>query len=69
MPRAKCPVCGARIEIGEDVEEGDIIECPGCGSKLVVSKKGRRISLEPLEEEGETEEESEENYLEEEEEY
>ena len=40
---AVCVVCDAEIEIPEGTEQGEIIECPECGSELEV------ISVEPIE--------------------
>lgn len=38
-----CIECEANIDIPEDTEEGEIIECPECGSELEV------ISIDPVE--------------------
>lgn len=66
----ECPVCGAPIELDEDeIEIGEQIECPECGALLEVKRRGKRIYLEPVEEEEWEEEESEEEEWEEEEEY
>ncbi|OYT32015.1 MAG: lysine biosynthesis protein [Thermofilum sp. ex4484_79] len=46
MPEAKCPVCGTPVKIDENYTSGDIIECPNCGTELVIVKKGRKIYLE-----------------------
>jgi len=35
---AECPECAATIEIGADVEEGEILVCPDCGVELEVLK-------------------------------
>ena len=40
--KPECPECGAIIEIPEDVEIGEIIECDDCGVELEV------LSLNPL---------------------
>ena len=58
MPKAKCPVCGTTIEIEEDYTPGDIIECPNCGTQLIIVRKGKKIYLDEFEEfeEEETEE-------------
>ena len=35
---ATCPECDAEIEIDEfDVDKGDLISCPDCGSNLEVT--------------------------------
>jgi len=40
---ATCPECDADIEVDEfDVERGDVVSCPECGSNLAVA------SLSPL---------------------
>jgi len=59
MPKRKilceCPICEAEIDLGRS-EEGEMLECPDCGSMLEV------VSLMPpvLEESPEEEEEEEE---------
>ena len=40
---SNCPVCDAEIEVAADAVEGELMECPDCGSELEV------VSLEPLE--------------------
>ena len=41
---ATCPECDAEIEVDEfDVDKGDLISCPDCGSNLEV------ISITPVE--------------------
>ena len=40
---AECPVCDAEVELGAATVEGELVECPDCGSELEV------VSLEPLE--------------------
>ena len=67
---ATCPECDAEIEIDEfDVDKGDQLSCPDCGSNLEVT------NLSPLEievaeelEDDDSEEESEEEEIDEEEE-
>jgi alpha-aminoadipate/glutamate carrier protein LysW len=39
---AECPVCDAEVELGDDTVEGELVECPDCGSELEVT------SLKPL---------------------
>ena len=35
---ATCPECDAEVEVEEyDVDKGDLLSCPECGSNLVVS--------------------------------
>ena len=43
---ATCPECDAEIEVDEfDVDKGDLISCPDCGSNLevtsIVSRRAR----------------------------
>jgi len=33
---AECPECAAEIELGADVEPGEIVVCPDCGVELEV---------------------------------
>ncbi|MGH7870324.1 MAG: lysine biosynthesis protein LysW [Candidatus Dormibacteraceae bacterium] len=41
---AQCPECEAAIDLEEDeVEEGQIVDCPECGVELEV------VSIDPLE--------------------
>jgi len=39
---AVCPECGATIELYEDMEAGELIECVNCGLEIEI------ISLDPL---------------------
>ena len=39
----ECIICGAEFNLPKDTEEGEIIECPECGSELEV------ISINPIE--------------------
>lgn len=39
----ECIVCGAQFELPADTEQGEIIECPECGSELEV------VSIDPIE--------------------
>ena len=34
---AECPECAARLELADDVEEGEIVTCPDCGVELEVT--------------------------------
>ncbi|MDE2660748.1 MAG: lysine biosynthesis protein LysW [Acidobacteriota bacterium] len=38
----KCPLCGAAVEISEDPVEGELLECPECGSELEI------LDLDPI---------------------
>ena len=38
----ECIECGAELELGGDVEVGEIIVCPDCGAELEI------MGLEPL---------------------
>ncbi len=51
--KAKCPVCGADVELPDDVMDGEIVECPSCGAQLEVKKSGDKIELKLAEEVGE----------------
>lgn len=33
---SECVECGADIELADDVEVGEIVDCPTCGSELEV---------------------------------
>ena len=48
-----CPDCGAKIDIPEDVEEGEIITCPCCGLEFIVKIEIDGYSLNQLVIEGE----------------
>ncbi len=43
MPSAKCPNCKERLHIKADTEQGSIIACDDCESKLEL------VGLDPLE--------------------
>ena len=48
---ATCPECDAEIEVDEfDVDKGDLISCPDCGSNLEVISTGP-VELEAADEE------------------
>ena len=49
---ATCPVCDGEVDLADDTVEGELLECPECGSELEVT------SVEPpgLSEAPETEE-------------
>jgi len=49
---AHCPECEATIELDEDTEIGEILECPDCGVELeVISLNPPGVDLAPEEEE------------------
>ena len=43
MPRGTCPECDADVQVDEDADKGDTIECEDCGTMLVV------VGLDPIE--------------------
>ena len=54
---ATCPECDAEIEVDEfDVDKGDLISCPDCGSNLEVTSI-TPVELEAVEEDDEDEDE------------
>jgi alpha-aminoadipate carrier protein LysW len=55
---ALCPECEASIDIGDEVEEGMIIECPECNARLEVVNTNP-LELDVLPEENEDEDEVE----------
>lgn len=58
---ATCPECEADIELDEyDVDKGDLINCPECGSNLeVVSVSPLELDVAPEEDEEDEDEELE----------
>jgi alpha-aminoadipate carrier protein LysW len=49
---ATCPECDAEIDLSDDVLEGEIIQCPECGTDLeVTSVDPPTLELAPEEEE------------------
>ncbi len=34
--KAECPICAAAIELSEDTVQGELLECPDCGTELEV---------------------------------
>jgi alpha-aminoadipate carrier protein LysW len=47
-----CPVCEGEVEIAEDVEESEIVECIECGTELeVLSLNPTRLVEAPEEDE------------------
>jgi alpha-aminoadipate carrier protein LysW len=48
----ECPVCAAEVELPEDTVQGELIECPDCGTELeVISVKPFKLQEAPSEEE------------------
>jgi len=43
MPRGICPECEAEVQVDEDTDKGDTVECPDCGTLLEV------VGLDPIE--------------------
>lgn len=43
---AKCPSCGAKVKLENDVVTGEIIECTSCGEELEVTVKEDTATLE-----------------------
>lgn len=43
MPRGPCPECDAEVQVDEDTDKGDIVECQECGAVLEV------VGLDPIE--------------------
>ena len=44
MPRGICPECEAEVQVDEDTDKGDVVQCPDCGSSLEVvvpAERGR----------------------------
>jgi len=53
---AICPECDAQIDVETDVEEGQTLDCPECGSELeVVNTNPVELDLVSTEEEEEEE--------------
>lgn len=51
---ANCPECEAAIDVGDDIEEGQRVECPDCGAQLeVVNTNPLELDVVSTEEEGE----------------
>lgn len=51
MPRGTCPECDAEVQVDEDMDKGDVVECEDCGTLLEV------VGLDPIELDVATEEE------------
>lgn len=67
---AMCPECEADVEVDEDdVDKGDLISCPECGSHLeVTSVVPVELDVAPEENEDELDEDEDEDELDEDEE-
>ena len=67
---AMCPECEADVEVDEDdVDKGDLISCPECGSHLeVTSVVPVELDVAPEEDEDELDEDEDEDELDEDEE-
>jgi alpha-aminoadipate carrier protein LysW len=53
MPRGTCPECDADVQVDEDTDKGDVVECSDCGTQLEV------VGLDPIELDVAVEEEEE----------
>ena len=53
MPRGTCPECDADVQVDEDTDKGDVVECPDCDTTLEV------VGLDPIELDVAVEEEEE----------
>jgi alpha-aminoadipate carrier protein LysW len=52
MNTVACPECGGDVSLNENVEKGEILQCPDCGAELeVVSIDPVELALAPEEEE------------------
>jgi alpha-aminoadipate/glutamate carrier protein LysW len=43
MPRGTCPECDADVQVDEDTDKGDVVDCDDCGTQLEV------VGLDPIE--------------------
>lgn len=43
MPTSVCPECDEEVYVDSDSEQGDVVTCDECGSRLVV------VGLDPIE--------------------
>jgi alpha-aminoadipate/glutamate carrier protein LysW len=49
---ATCPECSAELNLGDNVVQGEIVQCPDCGVDLeVVAVNPLKLELAPMEEE------------------
>lgn len=53
MPRGTCPECDSEVQVDEDSDKGDIVDCADCGATLEV------VGLDPIELDVAVEEEEE----------
>lgn len=54
MKKAKCPDCGAELEVPENVMMGEVLSCPDCGLELEVKRiEGDSLEVQELIIEGE----------------
>jgi alpha-aminoadipate carrier protein LysW len=53
MPRGTCPECDSEVQVDEEADKGDVVDCPDCGTTLEV------VGLDPIELDVATEEEEE----------
>lgn len=53
MPRGTCPECEGDVQVDDEVDKGDTVECPDCGTSLEV------VGLDPIELDVASEEEEE----------
>jgi alpha-aminoadipate carrier protein LysW len=53
MPRGTCPECDSEVQVDEESDKGDVVDCPDCGTTLEV------VGLDPIELDVATEEEEE----------
>jgi alpha-aminoadipate/glutamate carrier protein LysW len=58
MPRGSCPECEAEVQVDEDTDKGDVVECSDCGTQLEV------VGLDPIELDVADEVETEEDWTE-----
>ncbi|MFB6470020.1 MAG: alpha-aminoadipate/glutamate carrier protein LysW/ArgW [Vulcanisaeta sp. AZ3] len=50
MPvKVACQVCGADVNIPDDVLDGELVSCPSCGQKYQVSIQNGLIQLKLIE--------------------
>ncbi|HST22341.1 MAG TPA: lysine biosynthesis protein LysW [Blastocatellia bacterium] len=53
MPKGTCPECGEDVQVDEDTDKGDVVECEVCDTQLEV------VGLDPIELDVAVEEEEE----------
>ena len=53
MPKGTCPECGEDVQVDEDTDKGDVVECEACDTQLEV------VGLDPIELDVAVEEEEE----------